>query len=237
MRGIINVPALSAGVLLLSGILVWVQPSAGFQPPFAAGQESSPAKQEKTEKPKRWKGKLVDANCVVKALNTVSVHDLSSAGQGAPHFANGPAQPEPFLGGAAQQGHTPVTTCPGLGCLTPAGKTGPGPMRGGLGGPMGTETRNPGKRSDVKTRMHRAELVQGVIKRCTASKSTSEFGLALSGGRLIQFDQDGNRKASQAIKVAELRPGKPAKATVKGIVESSGSVHVTSVQIKGERKK
>ena len=237
MQGVINVPALCAGALMLSGTLIWVQPSAGFQPPFAAAQESSPAKQEKTVKPRKWKGKLVDANCVVKVLNTVSVHDLSSAGHGARHFANSPAQPESFLGGGAQPGQSPVTTCPGLGCLTPDGKTGPGPMRGGLGGPMENDTRNPGKGPDLATRMRRAQLVEGAARKCAPSKSTSQFGLALSSGRLIGFDQDGNSKASQAIKVAEVRPGKPAKATVKGIVERNGLVHVTSVQINGKHKK
>ena len=239
MRGIENVRALCAGALMLSGTLIWVQQSAGFQTSFAAGQQSSPAKPAKTEKPKEWKGKLVDANCVVKALNAVSAHDLSSAGQGFPHFANGPSQPEPSPGGGAQQAQTPaVVTCPGLGCLTPDGKTGPYPIRGGLGGPMGsTTTEDPGTRSDVKARMRRAALVEDAIKRCAASKSTSEFGLALSSGQLIGFDQDGNSKASQAIKVAELSPGKPAKATVKGIEVSSGLVQVTSVQINGKRRK
>ncbi len=238
MRGIENVLALGAGALMLSGTLIWVQRSAGFQPPFAAGQVSSPAKGAKTEKPKEWKGKLVDANCVVKALNSVSAHDLSSAGQGVPHFADGPSQPEPSPGGGAQQAPAPsVMTCPGLGCMTPDGKTGPYPMRGGLGGPMGsTTTEDSGRRPDLEARMRRAALIEDAIKRCAASESTSEFGLALSSGRLIEFDQDGNSKASQAFKLAELRPGKPAKATVEGIEESSGSVHVMSVKIKGKHK-
>ena len=103
---------------------------------------------------------------------------------------------------------------------------------------MGTTTTDgPGGRSDVKARMRRAALIEDVVKRCAASKSTSEFGLALSSGQLIGFDQDGNSKASQAIKVAELSPGKPAKATVKGIEVSSGLVQVTSVQINGKRRK
>lgn len=238
MRGIEKVLGLCAGALMLSGTFLWVPQSAGFQAPFAAGQKSSPAKQEKTEKPRKWKGRLVDTNCVVKAFNTVSAHDLSSAGQGASHFMNGPSQPGPSPGGGAPQGQPSVVTCPGLGCMTPDAKTGPHPIRGGLGGPMGTTTtEGPGTRSDVKARMRRAALVQGVIKKCAASPSTSEFGLALSGGRLIKFDQQGNSKARQAIKVAELPPGKPAKATVKGIVEISGSVHVTSLQIKDKRKK
>jgi hypothetical protein len=239
MRGIANVLALAAGALMLSGTLIWAQQSAGSQPALVAGQQSSPAKAAKTEKAKEWKGKLVDANCVVKAFNTVSAQDASGAGQGFPHFANGPSQPEPSPGGGAQQGQTPTTvTCPGLGCMTPDAKTGPYPMRGGLGGPMGsTTTDGPGGRSDIKARMRRAALIEDVVKKCVASESTSEFGLALSGGQLIAFDQDGNTKASQAIKVAELQPGKPAKATVKGIEESSGSVHVTSVEIKGKSKK
>ncbi|HXH48934.1 MAG TPA: hypothetical protein VNM47_06275 [Terriglobia bacterium] len=236
MRGIENVLALGAGALMLSATLIWAQQSAGSQPPPAAGQESSPAKAAKTEKPKEWKGKLVDANCVVKALNTVSVQDDLGAGQGFPHFANGPSQPQPYPGGGAQQAQQPATvTCPGLGCMTPDAKTGPYPMRGGLGGPMGsTTTDGPGGRSDIKARMRRAALVEDAVKKCAATNATSEFGLALSSGRLIGFDQEGNGKASQAIKVAELKPGKPAKATVEGIEESNGLVHVTSVEIKGK---
>jgi hypothetical protein len=240
MRGIDNLLALGAGALMLSGTLIWVQPGTAFQPPFAAGQESGPAKRAKTEKPKTWKGKLVDANCVVKAMNAVSVDDLSGAGQASRHFVNGPSQPQPSPGGGAQQPQPSTVTCPGLGCMTPDGKTGPYPIRGGLGGQMGTTTEdreNAGPRADIKARMRRAAMIQGLFKKCTASKSTSEFGLALSSGRLIGFDQDSNRKARQAIKVAELRPGKPAKATVKGNRESNGLVHVTSLEIKGKHKK
>lgn len=237
MRGIENLPGLFAGALLLSGTLIWVQPSAGFQPPLAARQKSSPAKRAKTEKSKKWKGKLVDANCFVKALNTVSSHDLSSAGHGASHFAEGPSQPEPSLGGGAPQDQPPTVTCPGLGCTTPDGKTGPYPMRGGLGGPMGRTTGNSDTVSDINTRMLRAELVEDAAKKCAASGSTAQFGLALMSGRLIEFDPDGNSKASQAVKVAELQPGKPEKATIKGIEENSGSIHVTSVQIKGKHRK
>ena len=237
MRGIENLPGLLAGALMLSGTLIGVQQSAGFQPPFAAGQKSSPAKRAKTGKPKKWKGKLVDAKCLVKALNTVSLHDLSGAGQGARHFANGPSQPGPSSGGGAQQAQPPVVTCPGLGCASPDAKTGPYPIRGGLGGVMGPGNDNPGTGPDVRARMRRAALVLDAANKCPASESTSEFGLALSSGRLIEFDEEGNSKASQAVKVAELRSGKPAKATVEGIVESIGPVHVTSVEIKGKRKK
>ena len=237
MRGIENVPGLCAGVLLLSGTLIWVQPSAGFQPPSAAGQKSSSAKRARSEKTKKWKGKLVDANCVVKALNTVSVHALSSSGQGAPHFANGPSQPAPFPGVGAPQGQVPVVTCPGLGCSTPDGKAGPYTIGGGYGGTRGAGPENPDTSSDLSARMRRAIFVLDAVNKCPASKSTSEFGLALSSGRVIEFDKDGNSKASQAVKVAELGSGKPAKATVKGIEESSGEVHVTAVEIKGKRKK
>jgi hypothetical protein len=237
MKGIENLPGLFAGALVLSGTLIWLQPSAGFQPPFAAGQESSPAKRAKTRKPKKWKGKLVDATCVVKALNTVSLHELSGAGQGAPHFANGPSQPGPFPGGGAQQAQPPVVTCPGLGCFSPDAKSGPYSIGGSLGKTTGPGNENPGTGSDVRARMRRAALVDDAVKKCPPSQSTSEFGLALSSGRLIEFDPDGNSKASQAVKLAELGPDKPAKATIEGMVESSGSVHVTSVQIKGERRK
>ncbi len=237
MRGIKNLPGLLAGALMLSGTLIGVQPGAGFQPPFAAGQESSPAKRAKTQKPKKWKGKLVDATCVVKALNTVSLHDLSVEGQGASHFADGPSQPDPFSGGGAQQAQPPVVTCPGLGCFSPDAKSGPYSLGGSLGKTTGPGNENPGTGSDVRARMRRAVLVEEAVKKCPPSQSTSEFGLALSSGRLIEFDPDGNSKASQAVKVAELGPGKPAKATIEGMVESSGSVQVTSVQIIGKHRK
>lgn len=237
MRSIKNLPGLCAGALLFSGILIWVQPSAGFQPPFAAGQQPSPAMPAKTEKAKKWKGKLVDAKCMVKALNTVTVHDLASEGQGAPHFASGPSQPEQFAGGGAQMGQPPVMTCPGLGCLSPDGKAGPYSLGRSLGKTTEPGSKDPNTGSDVSARMRRAEFVLDAVKKCPASESTSEFGLALSSGRLIGFDRDGNTKASQAIKVAELQSAKPAKATVEGIEESTGLVHVTSVQVKGKNKK
>lgn len=237
MRGIENVLSLCAGALLLSGAFIGVQPIAGFQPPLAAGQKSSPAKKAIAGKQKKWKGKLVDENCLAKAMNTVSVHDLSSAGQGAPHFANGPLQPEPFFGGGAQQNQPPVVTCPGVGCGSPDAKTGPYPMRDGLGGAMGPGPGNSNTRPDINARLHHAAMVDDAVKKCPASQTTSDFGLVLSSGQVIEFNQEGNSKASQAIKVAELSPGSPAKATVEAIEENSGSVRVTSVQIKGKRKK
>jgi hypothetical protein len=235
MRGIVNAPDLCAGILLLSGTLIWVQPSAGFQSPSAAGQQSTPVKPAKTEKPKKWKGKLVDAKCLVKALNTVSVHDLSSEGQGAPHFASDPSQPEYFAGGGAQTGQPPVMTCPGLGCLSPDGKAGPYSLGRSLGKTSGPGNTDSG--SDISARMRRAMFVLDAVKKCPASESTAEFGLALSSGRLIGFDQDGNSKASHAAKVAELQSDTPPKATVEGIEESTGLIHVTSVEIKGKHKK
>lgn len=237
MRGIENVLSLCAGALLLSGTFLGVQPSAALQPPFAAGQNSNPAKHAKNEKQKKWKGKLVDEKCVAKALNTVSVHDLSSESPHVSHFADGPSPMEPFAGQAGQQGQVPVVTCPGVGCASPDAKTGPYPMRDGLGGPMGPGPGNSNTRPDINARLRHAAMIDDAVKKCPASESTSDFGLALSNGRVIEFDQDGNSKASQAIKVAELAPGSPAKATVEAFEESGGSVRVTSVQVKSKHKK
>jgi hypothetical protein len=220
MRRIEDVLALCAGVLVLLGAVVWVQRSAASQPP----QESSPAKRTNSEKPKKWQGKLVDANCMVKALNAVAAHAPHSAGQGFPHFAGSSSQQGQYPGGGTQQ-------------QTPGSQSEPYPNEPQPNGPAEPPAGSPGVGPDETAQLQRAALVDDAAKKCAATKSTSDFGLALSSGQVIKFGESGNTKASQAIKVAELKPGKAVKATVKASEQSGGSLQVTSVEIKGKHKK
>ena len=93
---------------------------------------------------------------------------------------------------------------------------------------------------EEQAQMARASLVDKAVKQCTASESTQEFGLAMSDGQVMQFDPDGNTKAKEALKDAEVQSGKKIKAKVTGVsmVENNYQVlKVASVGIKGRGKR
>ena len=219
MRRIATIMILWAGMAFMLCSGGWAAQTSGTETQSATGQT---AKTEKAAKPKKWHGKLVDAACMVKELNSVSAQP--AVGSGVPHFAGNSWQQGQYPGGGGMGQ-------PGV----PGGQTEPAP---GEGQPtMGPGVGTPGRGSAENPQMQRAALIDAAAKKCAASESTSKFGLALSDGQIIQFGEHGNDEASQAVKEARLEPGKTVKATVKGVKHDNGAVTVASVTVKGKHKK
>ena len=94
MRRIKDVIALSMGALLWGGAGAWAQhapgsvpqstQSSGMQSP--ASQPQSTSATDKPGKPQKWSGKLVDAPCMMKALNTFAASTQQNASPNVPHF-------------------------------------------------------------------------------------------------------------------------------------------------------
>jgi len=74
-------------------------------------------------------------------------------------------------------------------------------------------------------------MLEHAAKECTATSTTSQFGLLTDSGAVMKFGESGNSKASQAVKGAALKPKKAVKATVRGVESNRGPVLVTSVEI------
>jgi hypothetical protein len=83
--------------------------------------------------------------------------------------------------------------------------------------------------------MAKANRIDNAAKQCAASASTQTFGLAMSGGQVVQFDSSGNSKAQEALKDVEMQPGKKIKAKVTGTMENQQTVRVASVEVKGKK--
>jgi len=201
--------AASVGVLIIcAGALAQSQyPSSS---PSSTSMQTGPAgneKQPKAEKLKHWIGSLVDTGCMVKEMSSIS--------------ASGGAGPSPNLSHwmqAGQQGQRPM-----------------GPGQGNPTGPAGQNREiNPDLSQGQAAQMARASMIDQAAKRCTPTASTQAFGLALSDGRVVNFDGEGNAKASEALKEVSVQPGKKVKAKVAGTLEGE-TVKVASVEIKGKR--
>jgi hypothetical protein len=174
-----------------------------------------------TEKLKRWSGNLVDISCMAKALSNQNGNANPGADTGQPHFMG-----SSFAGQAGQQ--------PGGGM--PPGGGAPGGQAPATAPTYPSQTSaNPGTSPAEQAQMARAAKVDNAAKQCTASSATQDFGLAMSGGQVVQFDRDGNNKAQDALKEVEVQPGKRIKAKVTGTLENSTMVRVASVEVKGKR--
>ncbi|MCL5006310.1 MAG: hypothetical protein M1404_07220 [Acidobacteria bacterium] len=221
MKRIGRVIVLSSGAFFLLWAVAWAQ-----QMP-RPGAESTPAPNPaKRIKMKKWHGKLVDAKCMVKAINSAAATESSHVGRDFPHFAGSSFQQGRYPGGGVQQPTTPNGP-----------QTGPYPGQPEPNGPMQPPGLNTPTGPTETTRMRRAAVIDHAVKMCPATKSTSKFGLALGDGRVIKFGENGDSKASHAIEEAQLKPGKPVKAIVKGAKLHGGGLQVTSVEIKGKHKK
>ncbi len=223
-----NIIVLCAGTLLFLWTGAWAQQASGTAPQPVAGQTTSPSKQKKTEKPKKWQGKLVDANCIVKAMNTVAAPAPYSTGSGFPHFAGSASAPAQYQN---QGGTTPQQQ------TQPGAQTGPNPNQPQPMGPIGPPVEGPDIGPFDTAQSQRSALVDAAAKECAATSTTSQFGLLTDSGAVMKFGKSGNSKASQAVKEVELKPKKPVEATVRGLQDNKGHVLVTSVAVKGRHKK
>jgi hypothetical protein len=187
-----------------------------MQPPRSQAQSTSTT--DKAAKTKKWSGNLVDAPCMMKALNAFAAPAQSNETPDVPHFLSGSSQPGQYPGGGAQQQQQQM----------PASQV----RQQSPDMPMGQQGQYPNETAA----MQRAAMIDNAAKECAATPSTTSFGLTLGDGRVIKFDGDGDSKISQAVKDVELEPGKTVKATIKGTDQGSGSMQVASVEVKHKSK-
>jgi len=133
-----------------------------------------------------------------------------------------------------------------MGAVPASPQEGQVPGAGGQGG-MGTgqrwqepnlpsTTTNPDISADEQARVKQASKVDNAIKACTASPSSQAFGLATSYGQVMQFDPEGNEKAKEALKDADVQPGKKVKAKVTGTMENKATLRGAEVDVKTKGK-
>jgi hypothetical protein len=187
--------------------------SAATQNPPVTADQSEP--KAKPEKQKHWSGSLVDANCITKVMSQVQAGAAAGGPQRQmPHFVD--AAPS----AAAQAGQRPT-----------------GPGQGGVPqeptNPQGRQ--NPGNYPDMtqSAQMAKATMMDQAAKQCTATASTQAFAL-VSGADVMKLDDQGNSKASEAVKGVEVQPGKKVKAKVTGTMEGE-TIKVAAVEVKGKR--
>ncbi len=231
--GLAIATALAALCLLCIG---WAQQTQDTQPsgtssaasanPSGVGsQGSNPSDTvEPNQKPKHWSGSLVDIPCMAKELSTGNGAQGNGTDAETPNSALTPAPPH-FMNEASQ---------------TPGGQTGPGQAPATSQTPQTfpapTESPNPAMSPADQARAARANRVDSIAKQCSATQTTQDFRLAVGDGQVLRFDQEGNAKASDALKGVELRPGKKLKAKVSGRLGNGGTtVEVASIEVKAKR--
>jgi citrate lyase gamma subunit len=85
--------------------------------------------------------------------------------------------------------------------------------------------------------MAAADKFDMAAKQCAASASTQQFALALESGEVVRFDNNGDAKATEALRTVDVQTGKKIKATVTGIMEANNTVRVVSVEVKAKKSK
>jgi len=210
------------------------QPSSPAQQPQNAtqgqAQPQSQSEQQPAEmngQPKKLKkisGKLVDAPCMEKGLSSTQGGGTSSPSPGTT------AQPPQGNSFAGQSGGSPQggQAQPGAQGQTPGaqGQTPPGETPSVPG-----QNPYPNQQGAVPSGPSPAEQQS---KQCPATASTTAFGLVTGDGKFVKLDDQGNSKASEAIKTATLKEGKAPKAKIKGTMEGD-MVKVGEIQLKGQR--
>ncbi len=245
-----RVVAISAGILLFLSAGAWAQPVPAAH--SATGQKSAPAKKKKPEKPKKWHGKLVDATCMSKAMNTVAASALHGSAEGAPSASGDSSQSQfvyysraPRQGGQSGSEQQIAASRAPMGANGPINMTPADGSHPAVGAPIGNDQRQVGLAAKAGGRlpsintaaMQKGAMLEQAANECTATSTTSQFGLLTDSGAVMKFGKSGNSKAGEAIKQVELEPKKPVKATVQGLQGNNGRVLVTSVAIKGKHKK
>ncbi len=206
--------ALLVGALLFFCDAGWAQQTPANPNPAEPTTKSG----KNTSNEKQWTGSLVDVSCMAKTLASGNA-------------VTPPAEPAPTL--PHYMGEDPASPqagqLPGVG-----GQGGMGPgQRSQEPGPP-TTTTDSGLSADEQARVNQASKVDNAAKVCAASPSSQALGLATSDGQVMQFDPDGNEKAKEALKDADLHPGKKVKAKVTGILEDKTTLKVAEVDVKGK---
>ena len=129
--------------------------------------------------------------------------------------------------GSSDPGQTAGQGQPGAQGQSPAGQAPPGAQAPSAPG----QNPYPGQQGPAPSGPTPAEKL---TQQCPATSSTTAFGLVLGDGKFVKLDDQGNSKASEAIKATALKEGKAPKAKVKGTVEGD-TVKVAEIQVKGQR--
>jgi|SRR5579862_1293064 len=195
----------------------WSQQQPGSQ----GAAEASSKGAKVTAKEKHLNGSLVDIGCMVTTLREVSkASPQTGAGSDVAHFMGG--------GLAAAQA--------GPGQVSPGG---PGTMQGPMqrNPDTGVPPENPTSTNPdpQQAQLEQAMKVDKAANECVASPQAQNLGLAMAGGQVVQFDQNGNAKAKEALKTADVEPGKKIKAKVTGTMEDKNTLNVASIEIKEKR--
>jgi hypothetical protein len=199
-------------------------------PPQTQAQPQSQSEQqpaETNEQPKKLKklsGKLVDLPCMEKGLSSMEGGGPSSPG---PATTAQPPKGNSFAG-SSSPAQTAGQGQPGAQGQNPAGQAQP---PGAQAPTAPGENPYPGQQGPAASGPTPAEKQ---AQQCPATASTTAFGLVLGDGKFVKLDDQGNSKASEAIKTTTLKEGKAPKAKVKGTVEGD-MVKVADIQVKGQR--
>lgn len=196
--------------------------------PSVSASSASAQQHMSTQKEKHWTGSLVDVRCMAKALGSGTLNaspaaTASNPTAATPHFTPAPdqlQQPGGQGAGAMPAGQAGSASRPGVGPTYPGQESGQNPDM---------------NQTQSAQAAAAAERMDAAAKQCAASTSTQSFGLALSDGKVVQLDNQGNTQASEALKTIDVQPGKKVKAKVTGTVEDNNVVRVASVEVKGKK--
>jgi hypothetical protein len=187
---------------------------------------------------KSWKGSLVDANCVAPGMTSSTSTTTRSE-------VNAPSQSS-ASSSAADPSASSTTTQESR---STSEKTTEDPAasrteRQTTESSSSTEQRqdpNTGsvteRRSTADRTTQESSAAGGNTARwqsCPATLSTTQFGLVLSGGRMVRFDEVGNTRAAMAMKTNNklakaATSGKPAKVKVHGTM-AGDTVQVVEIR-------
>ena len=192
------------------------------EPPQSRGPKNpGPALPGKAQKPRKWTGSLVDADCMSKALRRVSGIDEALfpdplSGYWQTLESSQRTGQERNSGAWSPQGQ-PETPSHAAWSMDSDGE------------PEGSERQIAVQAAQLK----RAKMLEDVATAFTPSRPTMHYGLLISGGTLLKFDAAGNFKAKEASEISPVEPGKTVKVKVTGIVEAEDTVRVASIELKG----
>jgi hypothetical protein len=201
-------------------------------------QPAQTQEQPKKEHMKKISGKLVDAPCMEKGLSSAP----GVPGQAAPQSSSPQASAGyPSAGQTGQEhqtGHERETGQEHFLGAAQTGQTPGGPGQAGQQMPPNQQTPStqPGMNPypDQNAPARTMSPAEKQAQQCPANASTSTFGLVLSNGKFVKLDDEGNTKASAALKETKVKEGKAPKAEVKGTLEGY-TVKVAEIRVKGQR--
>jgi len=192
------------------------------EPPQSRGPENPrPALPGKAQKPRKWTGSLVDADCMSNASRRVPGIDEAL-------FPDPLSEFWQTLEGSQRAGQDRNS-----GAWSPRGQP-ETPSHAAWSMDSDGEPDASERQIAMQTaQLKRARMLADVATACTPSRPTTHYGLLISGGTLLKFDAAGNFKAKEASGISPGEPGKTVKVKVTGIVEAEDTLRVASIELKG----